>query len=57
VQGLRNDAGWAPALSLVAVGPTGEVVGHVVCTVGSLKGAWTPEVGGPFRYATPFESL
>lgn len=29
---LRDDAGWLPALSLVAVEERGTVVGHVVCT-------------------------
>lgn len=29
---LRDDAGWVPALSLVAVDDAGEVIGHVVCT-------------------------
>jgi putative acetyltransferase len=33
---LRGDAGWVPALSLVAERTTGAVVGHVVCTVGSV---------------------
>ncbi len=36
VHDLRADAGWVPALSLVAEGADGSVVGHVVCTVGSL---------------------
>lgn len=33
---LRADAGWVPALSLVAEDAGGAVVGHVVCTEGSL---------------------
>ena len=46
VRELRHDAGWVPALSLVAEDPAGAVVGHVVCTVGSLNG--TPALGlGP----------
>jgi putative acetyltransferase len=38
VRSLRSDAGWVPALSLVAEDPSGVVVGHVICTVGSLPG-------------------
>lgn len=38
VRGLRADAGWVPALSLVAEGPDGSVVGHVVATTASLPG-------------------
>ena len=46
VHALRADAGWVPALSLVAEEAGGAVVGHVVCSEGSL-GA-TPVVGlGP----------
>jgi putative acetyltransferase len=47
VDDLRADAGaWLPELSLVAVGGTGEVIGHVVCTRGRVAGA--PVVGlGP----------
>jgi putative acetyltransferase len=46
VRELRDDAGWVPALSLVAEGTAGEVVGHVVCTEGGLAGV--PVVGlGP----------
>ncbi|WNZ60857.1 N-acetyltransferase [Myxococcus sp. MxC21-1] len=33
---LRGDVGWNPALSLVAEDAAGSVVGHVICTVGSL---------------------
>ena len=36
LQALRRDVGFVPALSLVAEGPTGEVVGHVICTEGSI---------------------
>lgn len=36
VHALRADAGWVPALSLVAEQAGGAVVGHVVCTEGSL---------------------
>jgi putative acetyltransferase len=42
---LREDAGWIPALSLVAV-EHGEVLGHVVCTRATCGGA--PALGlGP----------
>ncbi len=37
VHALRADAGWVPALSLVAEDPAGRVVGHVVCTEGSIE--------------------
>lgn len=36
VHALRADAGWVPALSLVAEDAGGAVVGHVACTEGSL---------------------
>jgi putative acetyltransferase len=36
VDWLRADPGWIPELSLVAVGPDGDVVGHVVCTRGTV---------------------
>jgi len=43
---LRADAGWIPALSLVAEDPSGAVVGHVVCTRATVGGA--PALGlGP----------
>jgi len=43
---LRGSRAWLPALSLVAEGPDGEVVGHVVGTRGHVGGA--PAVGlGP----------
>lgn len=46
VHALRADRGWIPALSLVALDAGGTVVGHVVCSEGSLAG--TPAVGlGP----------
>lgn len=38
VHALRADAGWVPALSLVAEDAGGRVAGHVVCTEGSLAG-------------------
>lgn len=38
VHALRADPGWVPALSLVAEDETGDVVGHVVATVGSVPG-------------------
>jgi putative acetyltransferase len=43
---LRDDPGWLPALSLVAESADGHVVGHVVCTRGTVDGA--PALGlGP----------
>lgn len=46
VHALRADAGWVPALSLVAEDPDGLVIGHVVCTEGAIDA--TPVVGlGP----------
>ena len=36
LQALRRDVGFVPALSLVAEGPAGEVVGHVICTEGTI---------------------
>jgi putative acetyltransferase len=38
VRSLRADAGWVPALSLVSEDRNGAVVGHVVCTLGSVEG-------------------
>jgi len=36
---LREDGAWLPALSLVALAPSGEeVVGHVVCTRATIGG-------------------
>lgn len=37
VRHLRADGGWVPALSIVADDASGVVVGHVVCTVGSIE--------------------
>jgi putative acetyltransferase len=46
VHALRTDAGWVRALSLVAAGESGAVIGHVVCTVGRVDGV--PALGlGP----------
>jgi putative acetyltransferase len=49
VRALRTDPGWVPALSLVAedrADGSGVVVGHVVCTVGTVDA--TPALGlGP----------
>ena len=43
---LRADEGWVPQLSLVAEDADGAVVGHVVCTRGTVGGA--PALGlGP----------
>jgi putative acetyltransferase len=36
VDELRASPAWLPALSLVTVAPSGEVVGHVVCTRGQV---------------------
>lgn len=36
VRALRADPGWISALSLVAQADDGRVVGHVVCTVGTV---------------------
>lgn len=36
VHALRADAGWVPALSLVAEDAGGRIVGHVVCTEGAI---------------------
>ena len=36
VRDLRADAGWVPALSLVAEDAGGTVVGHVMCTTGAV---------------------
>ena len=38
VRALRADDGWVPALSLVAEGRDGSVVGHVIATIASLPG-------------------
>lgn len=43
VRALRADAGWVPALSIVAEGPEGEIVGHVVGSEGHISGR--PAVG------------
>ena len=45
VRALRADEGWLPELSLVAE-HEGEVVGHVVCTLGSV-GRWAALGLGP----------
>lgn len=36
VDWLRASPAWLPALSLVAIGPGREVIGHVVCTRGTV---------------------
>src|ERR1700730_17305202 len=36
VDWLRESPAWIPELSLVALGPEGEIVGHVVCTRGTI---------------------
>ncbi len=46
VRALRADAGWVRPLALVAEGEDGQIVGHIVCTVGRVDR--TPAVGlGP----------
>jgi putative acetyltransferase len=46
VDWLRASTAWIPELSLVAVGPDGDVVGHVVCSRGTVGAA--PALGlGP----------
>lgn len=53
---LRADPGWVPALSIVAEGPDGEPIGHVVATEGRLEGARVVGIGPlgvlPARQAT-----
>ena len=44
VRSLREDSGWVSGLSLVAE-RDGTVVGHVVCTEGSLSGATAVGLG------------
>jgi putative acetyltransferase len=39
VDELRASSAWLPALSLVATGPDGDIVGHVLCTRGHVDGA------------------
>jgi putative acetyltransferase len=39
VEWLRASPAWIPALSLVAVSPDGDIVGHVVCTRGTVGSA------------------
>ena len=51
---LRKDAGWIPALSLIAVSPAGKVVGHVLGTRGRV--GTTPAVGiGPLSVLPRFQ--
>ncbi|GAA3427170.1 GNAT family N-acetyltransferase [Streptosporangium sandarakinum] len=42
---LRGCDGWMPALSLVATGPDGQVVGHVLGSRGHVEGAPVVAVG------------
>lgn len=37
VDWLRASSAWIPELSLVAVGPQGDITGHVVCTRGTVE--------------------
>jgi len=56
VDQLRADAGWIPALSLVAVGGSGEAVGHVVCTRADVAGF--PVLGlGPLSVDPPYQRV
>lgn len=36
VDRLRADPAWIPELSLVALGPDGDVIGHLLCTRGTV---------------------
>jgi putative acetyltransferase len=36
VDELRDSPAWLPLLSLIAAGPDGEIIGHVVCTRGQV---------------------
>lgn len=39
VDWLRESRAWLPELSFVAVDPGGDVIGHVVCTRGTIEAA------------------
>jgi putative acetyltransferase len=39
VDWLRASPAWIPELSLVAIGPGGDVIGHVACTRGTVASA------------------
>jgi putative acetyltransferase len=39
VDWLRETTAWIPELSLVALDPVGDVIGHVVCTRGTVESA------------------
>ncbi|MEV4437952.1 hypothetical protein AB0K09_02870 [Streptomyces sp. NPDC049577] len=51
LRGTRD--AWLPALSLVAAGEQGQVVGHVVRTLTAHR----PELRGTFAYAEPFRAV
>jgi putative acetyltransferase len=54
VDALRADKGWLPGLSLVADGPDGQVVGHVVCTRAHVGPV--PALGlGPLGVLPPYQ--
>jgi putative acetyltransferase len=51
---LRSDPGWIPVLSLVAIAPSAEVVGHVLCTRATIDG--TPVLGlGPLSVRSDWQ--
>jgi putative acetyltransferase len=45
VDWLRESQAWIPELSLVAVDPGGNVIGHVVCTRGTIRSALVLALG------------
>jgi putative acetyltransferase len=47
VDQLRADPAWIPELSLVAIGPDGDVIGHVVCTRGTVTRITGAGADGP----------
>jgi putative acetyltransferase len=47
VDQLRADPAWIPELSLVAIGPDGDIIGHVVCTRGTVACGSGPDGPAP----------